>query len=232
MVKNILIIFISDIRNHLKDRKFMVVNLFAASIPALLIILSLPYNRFEIGEFPINGQLYTLSVLLILSYINLNSLQGGIVFFDVLSSNDWKERLGCKYFSLYFAKFLSMLLQNLILLISNLPIGVMVLTLGGFTFSSLKIYFICTYLIINSLGIIGMFFNYIFDSVLRITVLYIYLIFGSLIMFPLNRMESDIYIDLKFLPYLILVSFILFLLLIFPPFHEMVNNRSESEMKI
>ncbi|MGM0409730.1 MAG: hypothetical protein ACQEQF_03115 [Bacillota bacterium] len=226
MLKNLLLIIIADLNKHFKSRKFMIINILSALIPALIVILSLSYNKFNIDQFPLNGQLYTLSVLLVLSFINLKILYSRFNFSNGKVAQEWKKRLNCKYFTLYFALFLSLLIQNIILVISNLPLGFMVMALGGLSFSSLKKYYLVCYFIINLLGIIAIFLNEVFKNTGAMITIYIYLIFVSLIIFSPNRMESAIYIDLNFLPYLLILALIFFLLLIFPAFHKLINKNN------
>lgn len=226
MLKNLLLILIADLKNHFKNRKFMIVIIIATLIPALIVILSLSYNKFSIDQFPLNGQLYTLSVLLVLSFINLKILHRGFNFYSVKVVQEKKRNLNYKYFTLYFALLLSLLIQNIILLVSNLPLGILVMALGGLSFSSLKTYFIFSYIIINLLGIFAIFFNEVFKNTGSMITIYIYLIFASLIVFSSNRMESVIYIDLNFLPYLLILALIFFLLLNFPTFHKLINKNN------
>lgn len=183
MIINTLIIFTSELKIYLNNRKFKWVNLILIFLSSFLVILSLPYTDEIKTQMPLNGLIFTNSIIIILSYYNLKTLNGGLEINKSLTGVEWKKNKGYSYKSIYSGIFFSRVLFNIIFLISILPVGILVISLGGITFSKLLSLYIFTFLLTSVCTSLGIFVREFFSKMRGLVTTYIYLLFLLLYVF-------------------------------------------------
>lgn len=183
MIINTLIIFTSELKIYLNNKKFKWLNLILIFLNAFIVIVSLPYNDlFEIG-IPLNGLLFTNSLIIILTYYNLKSINGGLKIKKSFSGSEWKKNKGYSYWAIYSGIFLSRLLFNILFLISTLAAGILVISLGGITFNKIFKFYLFLLLLSSLFSIIGILARNFFTKMRGIITTYIYLLFLILFVF-------------------------------------------------
>lgn len=183
MIINILIVFTSELKIYINDRKFKWLNLILVFLISLIVIFSIPYNDlFEI-EIPLNSLLFKNSLILILIYYNLKSLNGGVSIKKSLLVREWKNKKEYSYWEIYVGIFLARVVFNVIFLISTLVVGILVISLGGITFKNLLKFYLFLLLLSNLCSVFGILTREFFPKMRGIITSYIYLLFLIMIFF-------------------------------------------------
>ena len=183
MIVNILIVFTSELKIYINNRKFKWLNLILVFLISLIVIFSMPYNNlFEI-EIPLNNLLFKNSLILILVYYNLKSLNGGVSIKKSLLVREWKNKKEYRYWEIYVGIFLARIVFNMIFLISTLVVGILVISLGGITFKNLLKFYLFLLLLSNLCSIFGILAREFFPKMRGIITSYIYLLFLITIFF-------------------------------------------------
>ena len=183
MIINILVIFTSELKIYLNNRKFKWLNIILIFLSSFIVIFSLPYSNLFEMEIPLNGVLFTNFLIIILIYYNLKSLNGGLEIKRSLSGREWKKYKKYSYWAIYSGIFLSRLLFNILFLISILPVGIMVISLGGITYNKFLNFYFFLFILANIISIIGILAREFLSKMRGVITTYIYLFFLLLLVF-------------------------------------------------
>ncbi|HKL75141.1 MAG TPA: hypothetical protein VJ881_03650 [Halanaerobiales bacterium] len=183
MILNTLVVFTSEIKIYINNKKFKWLNLILIILASFLVIFSLPYSEIIKTKNPLNGIIFTNFLIVIFSYYNLKSINGGIKIQNSMTGFEWKKNKGYSFWTIYSGIFLSRLLFNLIFLISTFPIAILVISLGGITFNVFFKFYIFLFLIAIIFSAIGILIRDLFPKMRGIITTYIYLLFLLLFVF-------------------------------------------------
>src|SRR6056297_2112717 len=164
MILNTLVVFTSEIKIYINNKKFKWLNLILIILASFLVIFSLPYSEIIKTKNPLNGIIFTNFLIVIFSYYNLKSINGGIKIQNSMTGFEWKKNKGYSFWTIYSGIFLSRLLFNLIFLISTFPIAILVISLGGITFNVFFKFYIFLFLIAIIFSAIGILIRDLFPK--------------------------------------------------------------------
>ncbi len=152
LVEKLIMIFISDIHNYVQDVKFWMLN--------SLIILGVGYSvaqawphEFAQGFIePLVGRVFVYSLAIILLFSNLYLVDGLFRFKGVHTISQWKHYGGFSTGEIVTAKALSVGIQNIVLLVSTVPVGVLVSFVSGLPVRALLHIYLMTAVLAISTG--------------------------------------------------------------------------------
>ena len=94
MILNTLVVFTSEIKIYINNKKFKWLNLILIILASFLVIFSLPYSEIIKTKNPLNGIIFTNFLIVIFSYYNLKSINGGIKIQNSMTGFEWKKNKG------------------------------------------------------------------------------------------------------------------------------------------